>query len=256
MFFVLSAGRSGSRTSSTVFSQFDNCACLHHPEPELVVEATQYLYGERSAEELAEQLRTTRPQANEGEVYGEVNLQMTLLFPIIRQVFPDAKFIWLIRDGRDSVASMFYRGWYDDSNEQVPAYWHRARLQADKTGDMSTEQWQSLDRFSKCCWIWLKYNLLIESHLSQTDQAMWRKLRLEEMRASLPAIATFLGLKSQQRVRVEKTNRAVQPVVAWHKWDADQRQVICLDLRVGYGSLVLRLEITQRGLAADCPGNS
>ena len=42
MFFVLSSGRSGSGMSAYVLDQYRNCVCLHHPKPELVVEAVYH----------------------------------------------------------------------------------------------------------------------------------------------------------------------------------------------------------------------
>ncbi len=224
MFFVLSSGRSGSRTASEVFSQYENCLCLHHPRPELVVEATQYYYGNDDGREIARILRETRQPVVDGKIYGEVNLQLTLLVPILREVFPHAKYIWLMRDGREVVASMYYRGWYDRSQTRVPEYWHDARLQADQTGDISSDEWNRHTRFEKCCWLWTKYNLIIEGELAATDPGPWRQVKLEEMKVQLPAIESFLGLHKTKPILVRKRNVALQPVVSWHEWDTDQRQ--------------------------------
>ena len=223
MFFVLSSGRSGSGMCAYVLNQYGNCVCLHHPEPELVVEATQFLYRERSAESIAQVLASTRQEIVDGRQYGEVNLQHTLLYPILRGVFPQAKFIWLIRDGRRVVTSMFYRGWYDRSATRVPVYWHDARLQADKTGDLPSNVWADYTRFEKCCWIWKKYNQLIESHLTNLDQRLWMQVRLESFKASLPEVERFLGLNKRRKITVEKKNKARQPQIDWEYWDSDQR---------------------------------
>ena len=226
MFFVLSSGRSGSRTSSEVFSQFDNCDCLHHPQPELVLECTQYYYGENNKQEIVEQLRASRPDDDaRGRVYGEVNLQLSLIHPILRELYPAAKYLWLIRDGRDVVASMYYRGWYDaPDNTKVPQVWHDARLDGHRTGDFSEADWQAMSRFAKCCWIWTKYNQIIEQTLATLPAEQWRQIQLEHFRAQLDDLALFLGLKSQKRIRIEKSNAAHQPVKTWQAWSDAQRQ--------------------------------
>ncbi len=224
MFFVLSSGRSGSRTSSEVFSQFDNCRCLHHPQPELVQECTDYFYGRLDGDSISSVLRETRVATLDGKIYGEVNLQLSLIQPILRKLFPDAKFIWLVRDGRDSVASMYYRGWYDNpSNTRVPQIWHDARLDGSITGDFNASEWRELSRFAKCCWIWTKYNTIIRDKLMGLPEDKWRKVRLESFRSSLPELAKFLGLRRISRIRVEKHNVAFQPVTQWDRWDANQK---------------------------------
>ena len=223
MFFVLSAGRSGSRTAAAVFSQYENCVCLHHPKPELVTEATEYFYGESNGAEIARTLRETRRPVVDGAQYGEANLQLSLLIPVLREVFPEAKYVWLVRDGRDAVASMYYRGWYDPSQTRVPKHWHDARLQAHRVGDMTSGEWSEYSRFEKCCWIWKKYNLAIESQLAFLAPDRWRQVRLEEFRARLPDLEAFLGLRRLRRILVQKRNVAVQPVISWKAWSMNRR---------------------------------
>ena len=223
MFFVLSSGRSGSKTIASALDQFSNCVCLHHPQPELVLEATEVFYGDRPAAEVERVLRETRQPTVDCKIYGEVNLQHTLLVPSLRRVFPDARYIWLLRDGRDAVASMYYRGWYDPDESRVAEVWHRARLAGDRTGDFSAHEWQSLARFEKCCWIWKKYNLIIEERVAEMPRDIWRKVYLESLKSSLDELAAFLGLEKPSNLLVEKTNVALQPVVAWHDWTPQQR---------------------------------
>jgi hypothetical protein len=223
MFFVLSSGRSGSQTIATALDQFSNCVCLHHPKPELVLEATEVYYGDRPVEDVERMLRETRHSTVDGKIYGEVNLQLALLVPSLRRLYPDAKYIWLLRDGRDAVASMYYRGWYDPAETRVAEVWHKGRLAGDRTGDFSPYEWQRLTRFEKCCWIWKKYNLIIQERLAEMQPGRWRKVRLESLKGSLDDLGNFLGLEKPAILLVEKMNVAKQPVVAWHDWTSEQR---------------------------------
>jgi len=225
MFFVLSSGRSGSQTIASTLDGYGNCVCTHHREPELVIEATQYYYGEYSENEIAKVLSDTRTKDSQNKIYGDVNLQYSLIMPIIEQVFPDAKYIWLIRDGRDVVSSMYYRRWYDPEDLKVPDEWKKARLHGDRTGDFSTSEWQAMSRFAKCCWLWKKYNLIIESHLRRLDQKRWMGVRLDRLKVTLPNIAKFLGLIDTRKVMVEKLNVAYQAVTYWEGWNTEERKI-------------------------------
>ncbi len=222
MYFVLSTGRAGSRTIATALNQIPGTTCLHHPKPELAAEATAFHVGDHPAGDLADILRETRSETIDGEVYGEVNLQHTLLFPILREVFPQAQYIWLIRDGRDSVASMYYRGWYDEIYPRQGIMWRQARLHGDRTGDFSREEWESLSRFEKCCWCWSKYNRLIESQLETLDEHLQTRVRLDRLGSSIPRLQKFLGLP-EEKVVVEQLNTARQPVSYWKGWSETQR---------------------------------
>lgn len=223
MYFVLSTGRAGSRTIATALNQIPGTICRHHPEPELAAEATAFFTGEYSRDELAKTLRETRQETIDGKVYGEVALQHTTLFPILREVFPEAQYIWLIRDGRDSVASMYYRGWYDEVYPRQGLMWRRARLHGDRTGDFSSEEWANLTRFEKCCWCWSKYNHLIEDNFATLDDTMCTKVRLDRLTSSIPRLQKFLGLEQEGNVTVEQLNTARQPVSYWSRWTETQR---------------------------------
>ncbi|RJO61117.1 hypothetical protein C4544_03660 [candidate division WS5 bacterium] len=224
MFFVLSSGRSGSLTIASTLDSYGNCVCIHHREPELVIESTQYYYGEYPGSRIAEVLRDTRPNDTQNEIYGDVNLQYSLIVPIIEQVFPEGKYIWLIRDGRDVAASMYYRRWFDPEDLKVPNSYKRARLQGDLTGDFSPSEWQAMSRFAKCCWLWKKYNLIIESHLKGIDQEKWMSVRLDRLKLTLPDIAKFLGLINETNVIVERLNVAYQSVTYWERWNIEERK--------------------------------
>jgi hypothetical protein len=222
MFFVLSCGRSGSQTAAETFSQFPNCICLHEPLPQLIRESTDYFCGRYPRAQVAELLRSTRQPTLDGKVYGESNLTVSLLIPVVDEVFPTARFIWLIRDGRDFVASAYYRGWYDPDVNHMKE-WQAYRLRGDHTGDFTPEAWQRLSRFEKCCWVWKKYNTVIEAELNSRDRARWTMVKLESFKHSLPALASFLGITLPPRVLVEKHNTAVQPVCYWESWTPDMR---------------------------------
>ncbi len=56
-------------------------------------------------------------------VWGEKSPRHSHIILQMRAVFPDAKFIHLIRDGSDSCISIFQRGWYDRSFRRICEHW-------------------------------------------------------------------------------------------------------------------------------------
>lgn len=224
MFFILSAGRSGSRSISHMLDTYPGCICLHHPEPELIIECSEWFYGDYPTSGIGEQLTATRPPVACNGVYGEANLQLSLIIPVLCDQFPHSKFIWLIRDGRDVVASMFDRGWYDPGSKRVAAVWHNARLQGNRCGDFSTAEWNGLTRFEKCCWLWSKYNRIIEEAFSVLPRHRRMMVRLDRLRASQKELADFLALKMDQVAPVDRLNVALQPVTYWKSWSWKSRR--------------------------------
>jgi hypothetical protein len=223
MYFVVSTGRAGSRTLADSLNRVPGTVCLHHPQPELAAEATEFYCGSYPRADIEKILRETRRPVVDGKVYGEVNLQHTLLFPVLRELFPQAQFVWLLRDGRDSVASMYYRGWYDERYPRQGVAWRKARLHGDKIGDFSPTEWQRLSRFERCCWLWKKFNLLIEAQLTTLDSSHAMTVRLDRLKSSMPKLLSFLGLGITGRFRVEQLNVARQPVSYWTQWTPGQR---------------------------------
>jgi hypothetical protein len=112
MFFVVSTGRCGSKSIADLLNASPDCVCVHELEPRLISEATAYLYGDLRHEEAVTLLRSTRPSTRNGKQFGESNHKLSYLIPAINAAFPDAKFVWLVRDGRRTVESMYKRGWY------------------------------------------------------------------------------------------------------------------------------------------------
>lgn len=235
-FFVLNSGRAGSKTVAKVLSQSSGCRCLHEPEPRLVAEATRYRYGEVEHDVVVDLLRRTRTEDRD-VLRGETNNKLALLVPALHDAFADAKYVWLVRDGRDTVASMVQRGWYAPSEDDERASaWQRWRPQGDRLG-VSAAAWASWDQFERVCWAWAWVNGLIEEDLAAVGQDRSTTVRLEELGAALPGLADFLGLEpfaatidranrrsTDERAADNRTN-VVGRVETWQDWDERQREV-------------------------------
>lgn len=224
MFFVLNTGRCGSMSIQDFLNQSQDCHCVHEPDPRLIAEATQYAYGDYDHYKMVELLRTSRPTMVEGKQYGESNLKLSFVFPALNEAFPDAKYIWLLRDGRKTVASMYARGWYTGAKELHD--WEVWRIRGDRTGDFSPRKWAKLTPFEKCCWNWTYVNRLIQHNINSAAERMLR-VRLENLQSSANTIFGFLGLSAPTHPNLPSINTAKSHhnVVEYANWTKDQSSI-------------------------------
>lgn len=236
MFFVVGTGRCGTTSIAELISQAPNCKCIHELKPQLIREAVQYLYEELSEEELSRLLLSTRPQMIDGKTFGESNHQLGLIIPVLQKVYPDAKFVWLIRDGRDTVASMYARNWYAGRPYTLLGrvnLWEEWRIRGDYMNVMSHQEWRSLLRFERCCWHWAFVNQLIESSLIE-NECNWIQLRLENLHAQVDYLYDFLGLRHPPQLTIIGANhiphknksdeRSGSTPSPWQQWRPQQVQ--------------------------------
>ena len=199
--------------------------CVHEPEPALVKEARAYVRGQLPREDLVLLLRKTRQSADPSLRYGESNARLSFMIDALMEAFPDASFVWLIRNGMATVASFLARPFYrDDIPQSAPRRTDRGeyRLRADEVGDMSAEQWRKLSPFAKTCWAWNWQNRKIQRDLERLHPK-WMFVRLEDLSSRLGEIASFLGTHAPPGVSVPVSNVAVTTVTRYSWWDRGQR---------------------------------
>lgn len=219
MFFILSTGRSGSTTIARTLSAVPGVVCLHEPEPVLVEEAKQYVEGRMPREQAVALLRRTRVSPSPGALYGESNYALAFLADALCEAFPDACYVWLVRNGLDAVASFehrrTYRGFENIHGRNMPF--------GDAVGDMSPEQWHSLGPFARCCWRWSWTNRRIRDVLTRAGVRRF-ELRLEDMEHRLHELASFLGVTVPADLRVPRANVSRAKVSKCQYWDRRQRR--------------------------------
>jgi glycosyltransferase involved in cell wall biosynthesis len=234
IFFVLSTGRSGTQTIARSLAEIPDCVCLHEPTPQLITESSAYRYGRIDVGKLAKVIAETRHPVINGKLYGESNQTLSLLVPVLTEVFPDAKFIWLIRNGLDVVASIYSRQWYTGHSTNHSRYedcppiekeWIDGRIMGDLCGDVAPAKWKSMDPFARCCWYWAYTNRIIENDLNKFVTINNSTIvRLEEIDRDLTGVIDWLGLSIPLKMKVQRHNRAHYKLHTWQKWSKSERQ--------------------------------
>jgi hypothetical protein len=236
-FFVVNPGRSGSKAIAAALDVAPGCVCLHEPKPALISEATRWRNGELPDEHLIAMLAETR-RWDPGTTYGETNNKLALIIPLLNRAFPDCRFVWLVRDGREVVHSYVRRGAHTPAERKSEKPWKRWRAQGDLVGAVPPDRWGEMDSFERCCWQWDWVNGLIAEGLAAVGPERWRRVRLEDLAGQLGDVASFLGLDGDgltlTRVN-EGKSRAGEPrkIPSWSEWDDDQRAKFerwCADL--------------------------
>lgn len=233
MFFIVTTGRSGSTSIARTLDRVSGLHAVHEPAPELTLEAAGYTWGTVTREEIEALLQETRqPEAN-GEVYCESNQNLSFLIPLLAEIYPEARFIWLIRNGMDVVASAYQKQWYTGHSENHDRYedctplekaWVDGRARADRAGLMSESDWEKLPRFDKCCWYWGHVNHLIGKELSALSPGRHYTLRLEEADDRLPELIHWMGFDPQPVASLSMDNLARRTSHHWTAWSEVEHQ--------------------------------
>jgi hypothetical protein len=232
MFFVVSTGRSGTKTLAEALNALNGYVCSHEPAPELILESSAYRYGTVSRDELVQILLGSRYPKVGDSVYCESNQTLSLIIPALVEAFPQARFIWLIRNALDFVASAYQKQWYTGHSENHDRYedcppleraWIDGRVVGDRCGDMKTHEWHNLDRFSRICWYWSYVNRLIEEDLGRYAPDSFMLIRLEEIEVKLSELVRWMGLGVLTLPKVGCCNVAKRQPYHWSKWDGQQR---------------------------------
>lgn len=232
MFFVLSTGRSGTMSIAKTLSLLHGIVCLHEPPPELILESSAYHCGRIPAGEIKKIIRKTRKPEINGSIYCESNQTLSLLIPVLADLFPSARYIWLIRNGLDVVASAYQKQWYTGHSENHSRYedgspiekaWIDGRIRGDRCHDMSRQKWAELDRFGRCCWYWGYLNRVIENNLNQYASGRYFVLRLEEIDRKLKDLVKWMGIEVAMLPLAERFNPAKREPYHWSKWTLEEK---------------------------------
>lgn len=217
IFFVLSTGRSGSASIATFLSQHPELRCLHEPRNHLIRLSTDYEYGYLTFEEVVDELRFIYCKANVygSGIYGESHQKLSNLILPLHTVMPQAKFIWLYRDIKKVVKSMYDREWYLRDKTFTHKYrgpnkqgWEGYRLHASKCNLDISIDWHGMTRVEKLSWYWYYWNLKIIKDLEELNQIDYFKLNLRDLSVRTTELQEFLQVQNQIPMKKVHANKA------------------------------------------------
>ena len=221
--FIVSSGRSGTAMMERLFSALPQVEMHHeymvqHVQPA----AVKHYLGLSGLGETLHVLRATHGAAihhSQAPIWGDSSNKLSWLIPVLDRLFPTARFVHLVRDGRKVTSSYFHKlsaECYDDHSVAVLQRYYDSHGRLPAPPPEKKYWWpvpprghpQELDfitytQFERIAFHWAQVNRTILSHLESVDPARRHMVRLEDLVARADTrqrLLNFLGLPWDDRV--------------------------------------------------------
>jgi hypothetical protein len=232
-FFVVTTGRAGSVSLALTLSSHPLLCALHECWPWLIPMAEEKCRGAGKSEaELVDLFRFVTPRPAGVQRAGIVDQKLAPFVRELASTFAESQFLWLVRDGRLAVASMYARGWYEEGEQRWPSHaWAKYRVQGDSVGSLQAEEWRQMSAFARCCWYWGWWNGQIRAALEALGERHWLMLRLEDLADEeagpglLERVQDWLGVRpvEMQLMHTNQGSQGERLEPLWRGWRAGQR---------------------------------
>jgi len=143
--------------------------------------------------------------------WGDSSNKLSWLISDLAALFPEARFVHLVRDGRKVASSYFHKLGdenYDDRSNAVLQNWYDGKSAAPppekpywwpvpRRGDPMAEDFCRFDQFQRICWHWAEINRVALAALAALPLDRTLFVRLEDLTGSPALVRTlydFLGL--------------------------------------------------------------
>ena len=236
--FICSTGRSGSQTLARVLNKHPNIAARHEPKFSLIRLSTEFAHGQKSAAQVRQELQALYTHCStiptDKQVYVESDQKLSNLAPILSELFPKAKFLWLIRDGRDFVASATARGWFTKEESKLSlqrAIFAEYRLDGPTTDtNLEAATWDAMSVHERNCWYWTYWNHQIQNFQTSLSDTRSRMIRIESLEQEINPLLDWIEVE-RASLPLAVHNRAVNYVPHhvnhWTTEEHDQFQRQC-----------------------------
>ncbi len=163
-----------------------------------------------------DQLHAAALRSSDKELFGDSSNKLSWLIRPLSQLFPEAKFIHLVRDGRKVVSSFFHKlqdECYDDTSTAMLQAWvdnpaecpepppeKRYWWNLPEPTTPLAEEFRKYDQFERICFHWAEVNRVIIESLKNVDPVQHRTFKLEDLASQSDIVREmleFLGLKYQ-----------------------------------------------------------
>jgi hypothetical protein len=218
VFFIVSSGRSGTAMLAKALGSAQGVTMEHeymvHLVQPLAVRRYQGLVDSKTAVDVLASTHGAAAIYAQTPLWGDSSNKLSWLIPELSALFPEARFIHLVRDGRKVTSSYFHKladECYDERSTEVLAahladpshvpppppekkYW----WPQPKRGERCFDEFPGYDQFERICWHWSEVNRVILKDLAAVPDERKLFLRLEDLRddpLGVRELFNFLGLR-------------------------------------------------------------
>ena len=206
VYFCMNSGRCGSASLVRFLQSNRVLNCFHEKRPDLLQEGLLFHAGELSRRQAVRRISATRRG-----VFFEANNRLFSLAHPIKEAFPNARFVFLHRDGRQVVRSGMQRRWFQHDDR-----FGKRRLGAD----------QSSSPFVKCCRYWASVNQRILEDLSHyPDDTLTISFEGLTNGNDIQRVAAFLDIQlTHPQVFPQHNRTTTWSISSYDKWPVQWRQ--------------------------------
>ena len=206
-----------------IFNNFQNVEIHHEYMVNLIQPmASQYYMGMISKESVCEKLNDTYGKSifySEKGIWGDSSNKLSWIIDCLNDVFPNSKFIHLVRDGRKVVSSFYHKlndECYDDRSVKILKQWIRQPEKYSKPPPEKKYWWnipiqnkdeydkfEKYDQFERICFHWKEVNKKIIENLKCVSNERKRFFKLEDLVSDpkyLKNLLEFLDLEFKESI--------------------------------------------------------
>lgn len=216
--FIIGAPRSGTTFLGECLGTDPNIS--YHFEPILTKAATRYVHEGLWSDRFAQWYYRAvygwlmRLHFDADLCFAEKTPQISLIIPFLQQTFPQARFIHIIRDGRDAALSLSKKPWYkkemNGSGAKEPdgyPFGSKARFWVEAA---RIDEYETTNDLHRCIWLWRRYLESILDAVPQIPQDHYYELRYEALvqdtEVEAERLINFLGItQPESRTKLKET---------------------------------------------------
>lgn len=237
--FFLSTGRCGTQWFSKLLSFDSRLAVFHQPTPSLALQSKivyELLLRKKwqldpNEEALIKEIFWSaredylRYTYKTGKRYVETNNYITFFAPVLKQIFPDALFVHLVRHPGEFVRSGIDRDYYSRSNTD-----DYKRIEP-ITGTYK-DRWESMNQIEKIAWLWNDTNIFIKAFLETLPPDQFRVFNFNQLSEdNIQQILRLIGSEIPQKKIAKLIPKRMNAQRTHHKesfdsWDAKEKSLV------------------------------
>lgn len=210
VFFGFGHGYGGTHLLAKILNLVPSVYCDHEiitkDSPRAMFDKYQEVYrGELPAEDVVtkERLPFVKEVWKSGKDFGEINGMLAFYVEGLFKVFPNARFIYMMRDPRTQIRSIHNSGIFDYEVFAGRDMWWWPSPRKD---DPHHDEWDRMSKLEKCAWSWRLVNSSILELFEDVPEERIFRYKFEDMTKGkrIDELCAFLQIPAPNPAAVQR----------------------------------------------------